>query len=184
MSTTQSFQSSHLQPYPCRSATSVPSQAQERNPVREMPSRGEYEAAIAHCNQMIAQQPENVEAWYERGEAQANLGRYAEAIASFDQVLSLKPQHVAALVFRAVACIHLGAYQEALLDCNMALAAQPRHAEAWLYRGVALRYLKRYQEAYVSYDKALGVRRASDWRSLIAKLRTKISATFPQWRQL
>ena len=171
MSTTQSFQSSPVQLYPHQPAISVrndPSQhfRGQIDPLR----RREYEAAIAHCDQAIACKPNDVEAWYERGQAQANLGFYAEAIANFNQALVLKPHHVAALVFRAVACIHLNGYEEALLSCNMALAIQPYNSEAWLYRGVALRYLNRYKEAYASYDSALGVRRPSPWRNLISKI--------------
>jgi len=111
-----------------------------------------------------------VNAWYERGEAQATLGAYAEAIASFNKALFLKPQHTAALVFRAVAFIQLRCYEEALLSCNSALAIQPQNSEAWLFRGVALRSLNRYQEAYASYDSALGIRRPAIWRNYISQL--------------
>lgn len=178
MSTTQSFQSSPVQLYPHQPTTSVRNDPSQRFRDQVDPlQRREYEAAIAHCDQVIACQPNEVEAWYERGQAQANLGLYEAAIASFNQALVLQPHHVAALVFRAVACIHLKGYEEALLSCNMALAVQPYNSEAWLYRGVALRYLNRYKEAYASYDSALGVRRLSPWRNLMSK----ISRYLPKW---
>ncbi|HEY9748917.1 MAG TPA: tetratricopeptide repeat protein [Allocoleopsis sp.] len=175
---------SHTRPDSHQSGSSVRKQLSQRcaasvDPVR----RREYEAAIAHCDQMIARQPGNAEIWYERGEAQANLGFYAEAIASFNQALVLKPDHTEALVFRAVALIHLSGYEEALLSCNMALAVHPYHSEAWLYRGVALRYLKRYKEAYASYDSALGVRSSSDWRSMMAEVKARVLAYFPRWHR-
>lgn len=184
MSTIQSFQSSRTRPYSHQSGSSVRKQRSQHCAVSIDPVRRyEYEAAIAHYDQMITCQPGNAETWYERGEAQANLGFYAEAIASFNQALMLKPDHTEALVFRAVAFIHLSGYEEALLSCNMALAAHPHHSEAWLYRGVALRYLKRYKEAYASYDSALGVRRSSDWRSMMAEVKIRILAYFPRWHR-
>ena len=170
MSPTQSFQSPYPQLlYPSGRVNLRSSRFQavpkaDSDPLRQQ----EYEAAIAHCDQAIAQQPYDVNAWYERGQAQANLGSYAEAIVSFNQTLILDPQHTAALVFRAVAFIHLSCYEEALLSCNMALAIQPHNSEAWLFRGVALRYLNRYKEAYASYDSALGTPRPSIWQKLIS----------------
>lgn len=161
MSSIQSFQSSSVQPfYPSCRATPRRSHYQAAPQVNLGALRQhECEAAIAHSDRVIAHQPDDVNAWYERGQAQANLGAYAEAIASFNQALFLKPQHAAALVFRAVAFIHLSCYEEALLSCNTALALEPHNSEAWLFRGVALRSLNRYQEAYVSYNSALGIHR-------------------------
>ena len=181
MSTTQSFQSPHARSrYPYQQATSVRSS----QPVHLRDSidprrRLEYEATIASCDQAIARQPDDVNAWYERGQAQADLGFYVEAIASFNKALVLDPQHTAALVFRAVAFIHLNCYEEALLSCNTALTIQPHHSEAWLFRGVALRSLNRYQEAYASYDNALGIRRPSLWQNIISK----ILGCFASWHR-
>nr|WP_290222581.1 tetratricopeptide repeat protein [Trichocoleus desertorum] len=169
MSSTQSFQSSHARSrYPYQQTTSTRNSQSTRLQDSIDPRRRlEYEAAIASCDRTIARQPDDVNAWYERGQAQANLGSYVEAIASFNKALALKPQHTAALVFRAVAFIHLSCYEEALLSCNTALAIQPHHSEAWLFRGVALRSLHRYQAAYVSYDNALGIRRPSLWQNIL-----------------
>jgi tetratricopeptide (TPR) repeat protein len=171
MSTTQSFQSSSIQPlYPSCRATPRRSHYQAAPKVNlDALRQHECEAAIAHSDKSITRQPDDVNAWYERGQAQANLGSYPEAIASFNQALFLKPQHAAALVFRAVAFIHLSCYEEALLSCNAALALEPHNSEAWLFRGVALRSLSRYQEAYISYDSALGIRRPAK-KNIISKL--------------
>ncbi|MBD1861561.1 MULTISPECIES: tetratricopeptide repeat protein [Trichocoleus] len=169
---TQSFQSSQVQPlYPLPPVNSVRNRPQVRRQADIDPrQRREYEDAIARCDQAIARKGDDVSAWYQRGQAQANLGAYNEAIASFNQALRSQPNHAAALVFRAVAFIHLNCYEEALLSCNTALTIQPHHAEAWLFRGVALRYLNRYKEAYASYDHALGIRRPANWLNRISRI--------------
>ncbi|MBD2460102.1 tetratricopeptide repeat protein [Oscillatoria sp. FACHB-1407] len=110
-------------------------------------------------------------AWYNQGEALANLGRYPDALYCFERVIKIRPDYAAAWVFRGVILIHLERYEEALDSCEQALSLQPEDSEAWTFRGVALHRLGDYRSAYASYDRALGVKRQSMWQTLLQRLR-------------
>lgn len=100
---------------------------------------------------------EDCTAWYNRGDAFANLGCYENALACFNKAVEVQPRDHAAWVFRGVVLIHLNCYEEALASCEQALEIQPDSKEAWVFRGAALHYLGRYKQAYASYDEALGI---------------------------
>ncbi|HEY9624698.1 MAG TPA: tetratricopeptide repeat protein [Crinalium sp.] len=137
--------------------------------------------SLAHLNQSSEFSSASTIAWYDQGDALANLGDYEAALNCFDNVLEIQPTHHAAWVFRGVVLIHLERYEEALESCENALKHNPRDSEAFTFRGVALHRLGRYQEAYESYEKALGVRQQSLRQQLGQSLR-KIHKMFTSWQ--
>lgn len=128
----------------------------------------QYEDAIAWFEWAIALNFAMVEAWYRRGEAQANLGHYQEALNSFEQALEFNPKDPEIWTFRAAVLIHLECYEEAVDSCDRAIVLQLHHKEAWIFRGVALNRLNRFQEAYSSYNNALDQQSSSWLKSLIS----------------
>jgi len=48
-----------------------------------------FDAAIDQASREIAAQPDEPEAWFNRGQALAGLGRFAEAAADYEKALSL-----------------------------------------------------------------------------------------------
>lgn len=50
-----------------------------------------YLEAITSFDKVIEFQPDDVEAWYQRGLALSNLQQYSGAIASFDKATQLQP---------------------------------------------------------------------------------------------
>lgn len=143
-----------------------------------MASLDHYKKAFG-TSDTIGRQSGNHNAWYNRGEALANLGCYEEALASFDKAVEIQPDEYAAWVFRGVVLIHLNLYEEALSSCNKALEIQPDDREAWTFRGAALSHLGRYEEAYRSYDKALGI----EEKSVCTKLKQRLMGFFNRRNQ-
>ena len=115
----------------------------------------EYEAAIASFDQALKFQPDDYQAWNNRGVALRNLGRLEEAIASYDQARKIKPDDYEAWNNRGVALGNLGRLEEAVASYDQALKFKPDYHQAWYNRGIALDDLGLIEEAIVSYDKAL-----------------------------
>jgi tetratricopeptide (TPR) repeat protein len=122
----------------------------------------EYQAAIASYDQALKLNPNDDEAWNNRGNALGNLGRYEEAIASFDQALKLNQNYDEAWYNRGNALDNLGRYEEAIASYDQALKLKPNDDSAWYNRGNALGNLGRYEEAIASYDQALKLKPNDD----------------------
>jgi protein O-GlcNAc transferase len=99
--------------------------------------------------------PDEMMAYFDRGNALQDLGRYEAAIASYDQLLYLKPNSAGALVNRSNALRALRQLDRALEDVDAALSLRPAFAEALNSRGNLLRDLERLEEAVACFDQAL-----------------------------
>jgi tetratricopeptide (TPR) repeat protein len=118
------------------------------------------ELAVELIGKAIALQPDNAEAWSNRGAALRALRRHDEALASFDKAIALKPDYVDAQYNRGIALYDLKRYADAVASYDRAIALHPNHAEAWGNRGAALHELKSFDPAVASCDRAIAVRRA------------------------
>jgi tetratricopeptide (TPR) repeat protein len=56
--------------------------------------QGQYQLAIAHCNEALRQYPGFVEASLLRATINAHLGKYAEALKEFNYLISIYPRRV------------------------------------------------------------------------------------------
>ncbi|MCZ8126609.1 MAG: tetratricopeptide repeat protein [Microcystis sp. LE19-114.1B] len=115
----------------------------------------EYEQAIASYDRALEIQPDDHQAWCNRGNALDDLGRFEEAIASFDRALEIKPDDPEAWYNRGNALKNLGRLEEAIASYDQALEFKPDDPEAWVNRGSALGNLGRFEEAIASSDQAL-----------------------------
>jgi len=134
-----------------------------------------YEVAVELYDEDLLENPEDTDAWLNKGRALSNLAFMAdffgdgengtelteEALLAYDRVIELDPQSSRAWSAKGMALSNeskrLEAYDEAIrLD--------PNNVEAWTYRGFALANLadrtnneSLREEALVSYDRALEV---------------------------
>ena len=76
----------------------------------------DYDAAIANYDRAIALEPNDADAYHNRGIAKDALGDYAGAIADYDRVVALDPDNVAVLEDRAVAIAGQEAHTGAIAD--------------------------------------------------------------------
>jgi tetratricopeptide (TPR) repeat protein len=123
---------------------------------------GKYEEAIASYDKALEINPDDDQAWNNRGSALDNLERYEEAIASYDKALEIKPDKYQPCYNRGVILGKLERYPEAIESYDKALEINPDHDQTWNNRGSALGKLERYQEAIESYDKALEIKPDKD----------------------
>ena len=83
--------------------------------------REEYVAAIADFDQVIALQPDRVEAYYNRGLARAKIEQYDGAIQDYTEVVRLQPRRAEAYNNRGNAYYQLGSYSEAIANYDKAV---------------------------------------------------------------
>src|SRR3984893_17056959 len=84
----------------------------------------------------IADNPDDMNALYRRGQVYASKGAYSLAIKDFDDTIRLNPKDVEALNNRCWARAVIGDLQSALKDCNEALRLRPNFVDALDSRGL------------------------------------------------
>ncbi len=119
--------------------------------------------ALARCREealndrVLAMNPQDAVAWYNKGVELKDLGRSEEALACFDRALAINPQYAVAWNNKGNTLASLGRHAEALACCDRALALIPQDAKAWYNKGITLLSLGRHKEALACYDRALAL---------------------------
>ncbi len=133
-----------------------------------------YQTSLDVFEQMISIDPNNMDAWIQKGIVLEKLGRYTEAIEANNRVISCYPnsqknqseKNIEKIVKfevdnypnwfeQGIALDNLGRFDEAIASYDKALQLKPDLYQAWKSRGRALYNLGRFDEAIASYDKAL-----------------------------
>ncbi|OBQ35943.1 MAG: hypothetical protein AN485_12500, partial [Anabaena sp. MDT14b] len=81
---------------------------------------GDYEGAITDYNQVIQINPDDIDAYYCRGNAHFDLGKYAAAIADYTQVIKMNFHYVNAYYNRGNALLEIADKQGAVEDFHKA----------------------------------------------------------------
>ncbi len=82
--------------------------------------QGDYQGAITDFTEVVRQNPNEVEAYYNRGIAYAKIDNYREAIADFNQALNLNQKIADIYVERAKVHLALGNREAAIADLKVA----------------------------------------------------------------
>lgn len=114
--------------------------------------------AAALYRQVIALQPNFVEAISNLGVVFAEQGRHDEALDCYNRALSIRPNSPDILFNRGNSLAALRQSADALSSFEAALAANPQFVEAWTNRGVLLRRLGYVREALECHRRALQLR--------------------------
>ena len=117
----------------------------------------EFERAIKYYSTVIELNPDDANAYNNRGAARSNLGDYKGAIEDYDKATELNPDYVGAYNNRGAARSKLGNYKGAIEDYNKAIELNPNHANAYYKRGVAKGNLSNYKGTIEDYDKAIAL---------------------------
>ncbi len=105
----------------------------------------------------VAAQPNNAEAWSNRGVALQKLGRLTEAIENFDRAIAIQPDYAQAGNNRGNALAELKQLEAAVESYDRAIAIQPDYGEAHYNRGNTLKELQRFEAAIASFDRAIAI---------------------------
>jgi tetratricopeptide (TPR) repeat protein len=134
------------------------------------PCPGCFEGVLLCYDKAIEIDPNDIEAWYNKGRALYYLERYEEAIECCDRALKINPRDGMALIEKGDFLRKLGKYEEATKCYHMAKELELIHPPymRWNEKGWDLFSLGRYDLAIKCYDKALEIN-ASDAEALNLK---------------
>ena len=117
------------------------------------PDRG-----IAACTQIIATNPRDAFAFYNRGNNYRVKGDFTRALADYDEAIRLNRRYSAAFDNRGVTHFRLGDLDRAMLDFNTAIEIEPNNPNAHMNRGNLFEAEHEYDRAIADYNLALKVR--------------------------
>jgi len=118
---------------------------------------GSDDPAILDLDKKIKVNPNDLAAYYKRGQLYAQYGSFRQAIQDFDAVIRLDSKDAEALNNRCWARAIVGDLQAALGDCDAAIQIRPRYVDAFDSRGFVNLKLNKPKEAIADYDSALRV---------------------------
>jgi hypothetical protein len=105
----------------------------------------------------LADNPDDANALYRRGQVYASKGAYSLAIRDFDDSIRLNPKDVEAFNNRCWARTVIGDLQAALKDCNEALRLRPNFVDALDSRGLVNLKSGQTKNAIADFDAALRI---------------------------
>jgi tetratricopeptide (TPR) repeat protein len=105
----------------------------------------------------IQPNPDNADAWNEKGIALADMGKYDEAILAFNESIRLDPNRADSWYSKGVALYDMGKYDDSLKAYEEAIRLNPNHADAWYNKGIDLGIQGKYDEAIQAFDKAIDI---------------------------
>lgn len=116
------------------------------------------DTVISNQTQVLKQDPNNVSALIERGNAYREKGDFTNALADHNKAVELGPSSARAYLGRGMDYLALNQYEKALEDFNRTIGLNPELSEAYARRGEARVWLQtEYQQAIADFDKALAM---------------------------
>ncbi|WP_190274165.1 tetratricopeptide repeat protein [Geitlerinema sp. PCC 7407] len=116
---------------------------------------GRFDQAEPIYRQILAQQPQNLDALQLLGVLAYQTGRGQEAIALYRQALALKPNYAEVHSNLGVALKEAGDLEGAIAHCQRAVALKPDYAGSYNNLGNALQAQGRIPEAIAAYRRAV-----------------------------
>ena len=111
--------------------------------------------ALADYDKAIRLNPNDAEAYLNRGMAYNKIGQYFAAIIDYDTAIRLKPDYAMAYYKRGVAKAGLGQHLAAITDFDTVIRLKPDYAAAYGTRGVARAELGQHFAAIADFDTAI-----------------------------
>ncbi len=120
----------------------------------------DYDKAIKLMDQAIQLDPNNANAFYDRGVAYAELAEDGvmgidRAIADYDQAIQLDPNNASAFYRRGAAYADKNQNDRAIQDYDQAVKLDPTFADAFNSRGMTYARKGQYDRAIQDYDQAV-----------------------------
>ena len=119
---------------------------------------------IEDCTARIQQNPNDYEAYTERGTAYFVKGLlsktpayYERAIQDYSKAIQINPNYAAAYNNRGRVCLELNQYELAIQDTSKAIQLDPKSFLAYTNRGWVYYRLKQYERALQDFNRALQI---------------------------
>lgn len=100
--------------------------------------------------------PNNADAWVNRGNVLFILDEREEAIVCYDKAIKINPDHAEAYYNKGSVLNLLSRFKEALDAFDKAVELDPDNKDAWTNRGITLGMLGRFSKSKASFAKAKG----------------------------
>jgi eukaryotic-like serine/threonine-protein kinase len=114
--------------------------------------------ALSMFEKLLAQEPNNAEAWQGKGDALVYLELFPDALSAYDRALALEPNNLTFLSRKGRVLLQLERYKEALEIQERLAQAEPQNPEFLSDRANALIAMRRYQEASADFQRAQNLR--------------------------
>ncbi|WP_088894778.1 tetratricopeptide repeat protein [Leptolyngbya ohadii] len=125
------------------------------NRAKDQYAKGQYEAAIASCNEALAFNPNLQTIYSYRGICYFELKNYDAALADQNRAIELQPDSAQVYCDRGLTYITLEQPQSAFADYNRAIELKPNLIEARVGRSAAQLQLKEYEKVIADCDYVL-----------------------------
>jgi serine/threonine protein kinase len=128
------------------------------NKAFSLSSLGQLDEAISTYDKVVAIEPENVDAWNNRGVCLRKQGKFEDALESYSRAVGIDRNNVAALSNRGNCLYSLGRHKEARVDLVRAIELDPKNESAWLNKAMVEEKLGQQAEAARSYTSFLALK--------------------------
>lgn len=118
-------------------------------------NKQDYRGAIANYNQALQINPNNPDAYFQRGVAHYQLGNKQATIKDFNQVLRLTPKNPLAYLIRGSVRGELKDYQGAIKDLNQGISLNPNNHFIYYSRGFVRNSMGDTKGAIADYDQVI-----------------------------
>ena len=116
---------------------------------------GQIEMAIEVYSHAIELNPNNADAYSNRGATYRKKGDFDRAIDDYNTVIQLKPDYAQAYFNRGTAYGRKGDFDRAIEDFNKAIQLKPDYAAAYSNRGIAYGHESNFDRAIEDFNKAI-----------------------------
>lgn len=119
--------------------------------------QGDYDAAIALFDELIAQNPSDPNDYNNRGLVHYKNGDLETALKDYNRALQIAPESAKVYNNRANCYIALGQLEEAIADYDTAIDLNPTNLHALLNQGITFRDLGQYEAAIENFELGLQI---------------------------
>ena len=120
---------------------------------------GKKENAIEIYDKILKINPNDVEAYFNKGICLSNLNLKEEAIQMYNKTIELNPNYIDAYFQRGYCYYNLKKYQKAMQEMNKVLQLDQNYYQAYYEKGFCFQKMKRYEEAIIEISKAIQLNR-------------------------
>lgn len=112
---------------------------------------------IEELNREIQQNPNDAEAYNNRGITHRNNGNFDQAIADLSKSIEINPNNVQPYYNRGLTYMNKGEVEKAFEDYNKVIQLDPKNAEAYAKRGALNMELGNTEEAIADFEEFLNL---------------------------
>jgi eukaryotic-like serine/threonine-protein kinase len=127
------------------------------NKAYSLSSLGHLDEAIGYYDRVLELEPQNVDAWNNKGVCLRKQGKLDDAMTCFTHATTFGRENASAWGNRGNCLYALGRNEEAIADLTKAISRDAKNEVAWLNRGMAEERLGRKADAARSYASFLAL---------------------------